>query len=136
MFVGKPASALTGEFGAPAAEYPNPDGSRVMVYPWGPLGKATYMADVGPGGTVRSVRQVLNEDSFQGIVRGMGRDEVLRRIGPPTETMPFPRREQISWEYLFRDAFSLAKFHVTFDSRGVVVETLTERLDNDRDLSP
>jgi len=133
-YVGRSVSALTAQFGAPAAEYRNSDGSRVLVYPWSPLGKATYMADVGPEGTVRSVRQVLNDASFQAIEPGMGRDEVLRLIGPPTATMAFPRRAQVAWEYLFRDTFGLSKFHVTFDSRGVVVQKLTERLDNDRDL--
>lgn len=119
--------------GAPAVEFAHADGSRTLAYPSGPMGTQTYMADLAPNGTVRAVRPVLKEEVFQSVQPGMTRDEVLRLIGPPGDSMAFPRRRQVSWEYNFRDAWGYrALFFVDFDDRGIVVGKFTRRIDNDR----
>jgi outer membrane protein assembly factor BamE (lipoprotein component of BamABCDE complex) len=127
---GKSESDLRASLGAPAAEYLNADGSRTLAYPQGSFGTQTYMAEVSPGGAVRGVRQALGEDTFQRINPGMTRDEVLRLIGPPHETMDFPRQRELSFEYRFRDAWGYpALFYVNFDPRGIVVSKFTRRID-------
>ena len=127
---GKSEADLRASLGAPAAEYPNADGSRTLAFPQGSFGPQTYMAEVAPGGTVRGVRPALGEDTFQRINPGMTRDEVLRLIGPPQEAMDFPRQRELSFEYRFRDAWGYpALFYVNFDPRGIVVSKLTRRID-------
>jgi hypothetical protein len=132
--VGRTEADLRSRMGPPVAEYPNRDGSRTLAYPHGVMGSQTYMAEVEPGGSVRSVRQALNEETFQRIDPGMTRDETLRLIGPPGDSMAFPRKGEISWEYRFMDAWGYrAQFFVNFDARWVVVSKFTHRIDNSRD---
>jgi hypothetical protein len=132
-FVGRPEAELRGAMGAPLAEYRAADGSRTLAFSYGHYSGQTYMADVDPGGTVRGVRQALVEENFQRIDSGMTRDEVLRLIGPPVDSMAFPRRREVSWEYRFIDAWGYrALFYVNFDERGLVVSKLTRRIENDR----
>ena len=113
---GKSESDLRASLGAPAAEYLNADGSRTLAYPQGSFGTQTYMAEVAPGGAVRGVRQALGEDTFQRINPGMTRDEVLRLIGPPQETMT-PRQRELSFEYRFWSLGLSALFFVELTPR-------------------
>lgn len=130
--VGRPAVEL-GALGQPIGEYPGPDGSRTIAFSPGYYSGVTYMADVDAAGTVRAVRQALVEESFQQVVPGMSRDEVLRLIGPPLDSTEFTRQRETSWEYRFTDAWGYrAFFYVNFDPRGIVVSKLTRRLENDR----
>ena len=131
-FVGRPAAEL-GALGRPIGDFPNPDGSRTLAFSPGYYSGLTYMAEVDPAGTVRAVRQALVEESFQQVVPGMSREEVLRLIGPPLDAMDFTRQREISWEYRFMDAWGYrAFFYVNFDPRGIVVSKLTRRIENDR----
>ena len=132
-FVGRSEAELRGALGAPAAEFANADGSRTLAYPQGYYSGQTFLAEVDRSGTVRSARQALAEESFQRIEPGMTRDEVLRLIGPPVDSMAFPNRREISWEYRFMDAWGYrALFYVNLDERGVVVSKLTRRIENER----
>ena len=119
--------------GSPAVVFDNPDGSRRMAYPRGPLGTDTFMADIGADGRVVSVRNVLNDDTFHQVQPGMTRDEILRLIGPPGETMGFPRAGRYAWDYRFVDTWGYrAIFSVTFDSSDRVVSKITQRIDRER----
>jgi hypothetical protein len=131
--VGRPAGELTGALGSQIGEYADPDGSRILAFSYGYYSGVTYLARVDPAGIVRDVRQVLVEENFQRIVPGMTREEVLRLIGPPLETMDFARQRELSWEYRFTDAWGYrAFFYVNFDPRGIVVGKFTRRLENER----
>jgi hypothetical protein len=119
--------------GAPAAEFVNGDGSRRLAYPRGPLGTQTFLADVGADGKVIAVRGVLLDETFYQIHPGMTRDEILRLIGPPGETMAFPRLSQVAWDYRFVDTWGyLAIFSVSFDADGKVVSKFTRRVERDK----
>lgn len=121
--------------GQPAAEFASGDGSRRLAYPHGPLGHQTYMADVGPDGRVRGVRQVLNDDTFHQVRAGMTRDEILRLIGPPGDTMAFARLRQTSWEWRYVDTWGYrAIFSVNFDESGIVVSKFTRRIERDKGI--
>lgn len=116
--------------GAPAMVFPNADGSRQLAYPRGPLGTQTFMVDVDRNGVVRNVRQVLDDDVFNRIRPGMTRDEVLRMIGPPSDSMEFPRMDQVSYEWRYMDTWRyIAIFSVNFDRGGIVVSKFTRRLE-------
>ncbi len=126
---------VRGVMGQPAAEFPAGDGSRRLAYPHGPLGTRTFMAEVGPDGRVRGVRQVLNDDTFHQVRAGMTRDEILRLIGPPGDTMAFARLRQTSWEWRYVDTWGYrAIFSVNFDESGVVVSKFTRRIERDKGM--
>jgi hypothetical protein len=117
--------------GPPAMEFANADGSRQLAYPRGPLGLETFMVDVDANGVVRDVRQVLTDGTFNRIQPGWTRDQVLRLIGPPGETMEFPRMDQVSWEWRFTDTWRyIALFSVNFDRNGIVVSKFTRRIEH------
>ena len=119
--------------GPPAAEFVNADGSKRLAYPRGPLGAQTYMADVGSDGILKSVSPVLRDDTFYRIQPGLTREEILRMIGPPGETMYFQRLGQTAWDYRYQDTWGYpAIFSVMFDEKGVVVSKFTRRIDRDR----
>jgi hypothetical protein len=127
---GRTEAELNAKMGPPSGQYPNSDGSRILAYSMGRLGTETYMADVSPAGQVIAVRGARNDDTFQRIVQGMHRDEVLRMIGPPGDTMRFPRQNQDSWEYYYQDTWGYpAYFYVNFDASGIVVSKVTRRID-------
>jgi outer membrane protein assembly factor BamE (lipoprotein component of BamABCDE complex) len=119
--------------GAPAAEFTQGDGSRRLVYPRGPLGTRTFMADVGPDRRLTAVTQVLDDDTFHRIQPGQTREDVLRTIGPPGQSMGFPRTGHTAWDYRYTDTWGyLAIFSVTFDRDGIVVSKFTQRVERDR----
>lgn len=124
---------VRGAMGAPAAEFAGSDGSRRLVYPRGPLGTRTFMADVGPDRRLTAVTQVLDDDTFNRIQPGLTRDDVLRMTGPPGQTMAFPRSGHTAWDYRYTDTWGyLAIFSVTFDRDGTVVSKITQRIEHDR----
>ena len=126
---------LRGVMGQPAVEFANSDGSRRLAYPRGPLGTQTYMADVGADGRVLAVRAVLSDDTFHQIRPGLTRDEILRLIGPPNETMAFALLRHVAWDYRYVDTWGYrAIFSVTFDASGIVVSKFTQRIERDRGM--
>jgi len=119
--------------GAPAVEFANGDGSRQLAYPRGPLGTQTFMVDVGSDGKLIAVRGVLRDEIFFQVKPGMTRDEILRLIGPPGETMEFKNLNQVAWDYRYTDTWGYtAILSVMFDTQWVVVGKFTRRLERDR----
>ena len=119
--------------GVPALELANADGSRQLAYPSGPFGTQTFMVQVGRDGLLQAIQPVLDEDHFYRIHPGQTRDDVLRLIGPPGETMEFPRLQQVAWDYRFQDTWGYtAIFSVMFDHGGHVVGKVTRRIERDR----
>jgi hypothetical protein len=59
---------------------------------------------------------------------------VLRLIGPPIETMEFPRLQQVAWEYRYRDSWGYDAFlSVMIDKQGIVAGRTTRRIDRGND---
>jgi hypothetical protein len=119
--------------GEPALRFTEADGSKVLFYPRGPLGTQTFRVTVGPDGVVRSIEGVLNDDVFNRIRPGLTKDEVLRMIGPPRETMTFERLGHEAWDYKYVDTWGYdAIFSVTFDREGRVVSKISARIERNR----
>lgn len=131
---GAPESQARATLGAPAAEYDNPDGTRQLVYPRGPLGTETYMVWV-KAGTVQRVEQVLTDDNFFRIQSGVTTaDQVRRMIGPPSRVVRFDNLQQFAWDYRFRDTWGyLAIFSVMVDDRGIVASKVVVRIESSKD---
>jgi hypothetical protein len=116
--------------GAPGAEYTVADGTRRLVYPHGPLGTQTFVVSVGLDGRVRDVQQALQDDTFYKIHPGFTEREILETIGPPGETMHFPRSNTTAWDYRYVDGWGYpAIFSVVFDADGVVVSKVSRRIE-------
>jgi outer membrane protein assembly factor BamE (lipoprotein component of BamABCDE complex) len=130
---GATESEILQTMGAPALELRDPDGSRHLAYPTGPFGLQTHMARIGPDGRLRALEQVLDDGRFHTIQPGMTREELLRLIGPPAETMRFDNLRQTSWDYRFRDTWGyLAILSVMIDDQGLVASRITRRIERER----
>jgi hypothetical protein len=124
---------VRGTMGAPALVFDQPDGSRRLAFPRGPLGTRTFMADVGPDRKLLAITQVLQDDTFYRVQPGLTREDVLRMIGPPGDTMAFPRSNTYAWDYRYMDTWGyIAIFSVTFDRNGIVVSKISQRVERDR----
>lgn len=115
--------------GKPAAEFGEAGGGRELFYPRGPLGTQTFVAHVDANGTLQGIEQVLDDDHFRAIHEGQTRDEVLRMIGPPGDSMRF-NNGTYAWVWRFRDTWGyLSDFNVTFDRNNIVVAKIAIRLE-------
>ena len=116
--------------GPPALEVPGTDGGRQLAFTSGPFGTQTFMVHVGPEGRVRQVEQVLDDSRFHAIQPGMTREELLRHIGPPYQTLRFDNLRQTAWDYRFRDTWGyIAILSVMIDDEGRVAGRITQRID-------
>jgi hypothetical protein len=119
--------------GTPRLAFDNPDGSRDLIFPRGPMGNETYIARIGPDGKMVRVDQVLNDANFDSMPLGMTEDEVLRRLGPPRDTWTFRRSETHAWDWKYMDTWGYESiFSVTFDANGRSISKFKQRIERDR----
>jgi hypothetical protein len=109
---GVPAGATVAEvvavMGAPKAAWPRDaaPGTTQQIEFWrGPFGKHTYMLDFDANGRLASQRQVLEEVNFYKVLPGQAADEVLQRIGHPSETQTIGRQRIVVWNYRYDTPF-------------------------------
>ena len=116
--------------GQPALQFDTEGGGRDLIFPRGPLGTQTFIAHLDAKGTLVRIDPVLNEASFNRIRDGMTRDQVLRMIGPPSETTNFgPRTGNVAYTYRFMDGWGyLSDFSVTFGPDWTVVSRIAIRV--------
>lgn len=115
--------------GKPAAEFDEPGGGRELFFPRGPLGTETFVAHVDASGVLRGIEQVLDDDHFRAIHEGQTRDQVLRRIGPPGDSMRF-NNGTYAWIWRFKDTWGyLSDLNVTFDRNDIVVAKIAIRVE-------
>ena len=115
--------------GKPAMRWQNEDGSAQLAFPRGPMGYHTYMVTIDADGKLRQIGNVLDEKNFARIRPGMGKEDVLRILGPsyPNWTVYFERRDELVWEWRYCDAWNdAARFNVLYDNtKGTVRSTLS-----------
>ena len=128
---GAPEAQVLSVMGPPALEMRDPDGTRHLYYPRGPLGNHTYVADIRANGTMDGeMYNVLSDGTFNGIRPGMTEEQVLRMIGPPREKGYFSNLAQTAWDWKFQDSWGYeAIFSVMFDKNGIVVSKFTRRIE-------
>jgi hypothetical protein len=98
---GSTVEEVQAQMGAPTGRYAVPQGGTRLEYARGPYGKHTFMIDVDAQGRVTSVQQVLTEANFGAVVPGMPRDEVLLRLGRPSETRSGGWQGGEVWSYRY-----------------------------------
>ena len=121
---GAPREEVLRIMGPPTAAYAMPDGHERLEYNRMPAGKHTFMLDLDATGHLAHWENVLDEAHFDALRPGMGMDEVLRRIGPPTFKsqyhLPSPG---ITWNYRFETIQRCIVFQLAFDAAtGKVLE--------------
>lgn len=115
---GQAAEDVTRTMGAPTARRALPGGGTRLEYARGPYGKHTWMVDLDRDGRVAAVSQVLTESNFATVRPGASRDEVLARLGTPSETRGARGGVQL-WAYRY-DATFCQWFVVTMTGEGRV----------------
>lgn len=105
-------------------------GARVLEYMHGPMGQTTDMARFGPDGKLIAYEQALTTQNFKAIKVGEDRkDDVLRRVGAPSEIRTFSRNHLEAWFYPYKEDNAWdSMMAVYFDDTGVV-----RKLDNGPD---
>lgn len=112
--------------GAPALRWQDADGAQQFAYPRGPAGFHTYMVHLAPDGRLRSIENVLDEAHLARIRPGMGKEQVLRTLGPPDETLSayFPARNELAWDWRFIEGFAVPmRMIVLFDATAGTVRS-------------
>lgn len=119
--------------GDPALQWNEPDGSRRLAFPRGPMGVHTYMVDVAPDGKLRRIENTMAPSTFAKIVPGMATDDVLRLLGPSVSAWSayFAARDELVWGWRYCDEWNqLARFFVLFDgTKKTVRSTMSQRED-------
>lgn len=121
VVIGEPESEVIGKLGNPSHIYQ--DGSfRLLEYKTGPWGQRTYMARISPDGKLLSYEQVLTNDKFASIIVGSAtKEDVLRRVGSPSETSYLSLKDLEVWSYPYKESDTWnSVMHVHFDRRGIV----------------
>jgi len=120
--------------GEPAMKLANADGTTTLAYPRGPTGYDTFMARLTSAGRLESIEQVLDTRHFNRIVPGLGKEDVLRIIGPPRLEQPFPRQQELAWDYRYLDEWGFSSIlSVMFDAQGRVKHKVMAREPKDDD---
>jgi outer membrane protein assembly factor BamE (lipoprotein component of BamABCDE complex) len=73
-------------------------------------------------------------EQFALVQIGMTRDDTLRILGKPYETMRFPLSGNEAWDYLYQDPWGYtAAYGVTFGRDGHVASKISRRLNDGGD---
>jgi outer membrane protein assembly factor BamE (lipoprotein component of BamABCDE complex) len=129
----KPGTSTADEvrrtMGEPVKICPLAGGMQNWIYPRGPEGVHTYNVHVDSGGTMRSIENVLDEGGFARVRNGAStRDEVLCVFGPPLRETYYKARNELVWDYRFKDTWGyVSLYHVLFNDAGIVTATMRIR---------
>ena len=113
-------------FGAPGMVWRNDDGSVTWEYSRQPLGTTCYMITIGPDDVLRGIDQVLDEDGFARVRRGMTGDEVRRVLGKPASSEYLQLSRETVWSWRIEAPASASDslfFTVHFNADGRVSRT-------------
>lgn len=118
---GQSESEVIVRLGKPTHRYRDGE-HRLLEYMNGPTGQTTYMARIGPDGTLRSYEQVLTLERFSTIKVGHAqKEDVLKTVGAPSETDYFPFLELEAWSYPYKEnGVWDSVMSIYFDQSGTV----------------
>jgi hypothetical protein len=85
------------------------------------------MVTVGADHSVKEVRQVMSDQYFSKVTKGMSRDEVRQILGRPGEVWTFGARDEEVWSWRYYQVNPMF-FNVTFDRPAGTVKA-TQRLE-------
>ncbi len=117
---GDTEAAVLARMGAPTERLALASGQR-LVYARAPFGRHTWFMDLGEGGVLRTVTQVLAADRFEAVKPGMAQADLRAWLGPPTETRRLLIGGRNLWFWRF-ETFDCVWFGVTLDRDGRVLD--------------
>lgn len=118
---GQSEAQVIAKLGQAAATFTDGN-THLLNYPGGPFGQYAYMARIGPNGLLISYTQVWTLQNFQAIKVGHdSKEDVLRRIGLPTQVTRYARIPYEVWNYGFKESGVWnSQMSVYFDDQGIV----------------
>ncbi len=122
LAVGTPLAEVVRGLGTASSEYALPDSAKRLEYAGGTYGKHTWMLDFNSAGLLTRSEQVHTEGRFNQILAGMSGDDVLLRLGHPSEQSVLSFQKQTVWSYRFEGPFCVW-FQVGLGADGRVVDT-------------
>jgi len=120
LMVGQSEADALKLMGQPTNRYTMPGGGTRLEFATGPMGRETWMVDLGPDGRVLAADQVLDVINFRAVQPGMTREELLRTLGRPGETRSGGRQGGQVWSYRYPNNDCLW-FQVSLDDAGRVL---------------
>ncbi len=115
---GMSEAEVAAQMGTPTGRYALPAGATRLEYAKGPYGVVTYMVDLDASGRSSAWAQVLDQEHFAKLKKGMGKEAVLLLLGRPGQRAAESQGRE-SWYWRFR-SFDCQRLAVTFDERGRV----------------
>lgn len=118
---GESEQQVLNRLGQPSNVYPDGN-SRLFEYAAGAFGQYQYMARIGPDHRLVSYEQVWTLQNFHAIrVKQDTKEDVLRRVGRPTEITRYARIPFEAWNYGFKESGVWnSQMTVYFNDAGVV----------------
>jgi hypothetical protein len=108
--------------GEPTLRSTLPGGATRLDYGRGPYGKQSWRVELDAAGKVTGISQLLNDSNFQSLRPGWSKDQVLDRVGPPSETRVGWRGLGEVWSYRFDDWFTPCRWFQVWLVEGRVRE--------------
>jgi len=100
-------------------------GETWLYYPRGEFARQTFVARIGPDGTLRGIEQRLDVANIGKIQIGKSNMEDVRLLfGPPHQITHFALSQRTVWEYNILDNPTKRLLEVQFSDDGVVREVL------------
>lgn len=117
---GDTEAAVVARMGVPT-ERVKRDGGERLVYARGPMGRETWMVDVGAEGRVTRIYQALVPQRMAEVAPGMSEAALLDWLGPPAERrrLGLEGRRLWAWRYPTNECFW---FQVTLTAAGNVMD--------------
>ncbi|MDX9718467.1 outer membrane protein assembly factor BamE domain-containing protein [Thauera sp. WH-2] len=121
------AAEVRERFGPPHMEWRNEDGSLTWEFSRQPEGIECFMITIGSDQILRSIDQVLNEQTFARVEKGMDPDQVRRLLGKPASSQFFAVKQETVWDWKYSHGFAGTNepeyFTVSFNVDGRVTGT-------------
>src|SRR5450830_2165842 len=106
---------VRGVMGQPDSVREESDGGRTLEYPKGPQGIRTWMFRITADGKLTDYQQVLTDENFEKVQKGMTREEVRNMLGRPRTVVPFQRKKEEVWDWKYLHVHEERLFNVHFD---------------------
>jgi len=101
--------------GQPETVWEEEDGTRALQYPKGPEGARTWEFTIDNSGKLKDYRQLLTQENFSRVAKGMSRDEVRRMLGKPRKVEQFKLKNEEVWDWRYLEGNVQRLFNVHFD---------------------
>ncbi len=100
-FIGLTRAEAISRLGNPNPMPSDLDTAQRLDFPRGPFGKHTYSVYFDERGKVANFRQLLSEENFAKIVRGMDASDVVTLIGVSKDRFMLARDRGYVWNYRY-----------------------------------